>query len=116
MKTILLAVCVAALSACTTVPDRPVPEQKFAERIEYVVRIPPENLLVLPKPPAPIDLKTATEATVAKWILDNEDYLNKLRSQIVGIGKFLKDTQVELEKEAQAKNAQALDSATAPKD
>lgn len=115
MKRISLIIGIlAVLSGCATNPERPTVELKYAERLEYVIRIPPEELLILPVQPPAINLEQATQSTIAKWLLDNENYMKQLRNQVVGIAKFLKNEQDKLGKEADEKNKSAFAPILAP--
>jgi len=87
MKKIFLAFLLTAtfgLVGCeTTKPDTQVLIKK-----EYVVRTAPESLKSIPPYPAPIDVKTANQIDLAKWMLDNEKYLLSLESQIKSLIEF----------------------------
>lgn len=101
---ILLAVL---LSACATQSELPKAEIKIAERVEYVVRIPDAALLTLPEEPAPVNLDTATQADVARWLLLNEQYVREIKRRLIEVAKFLKREQQVLDDEAKKKNTEA---------
>lgn len=107
MKRLALILAPLLLAACASTHELPKPEVLVAERIEYVVRIPPAELMNVPPPPANIDVETATQATVANWLILNEEYINSLRNRIIEIAKFLKQQQDELNDEAKNKNLEA---------
>ena len=89
---------VALLAGCfaTTKPLEK-PEVTIAERVEYVIKLPPAELLELPPPPAPIDVDTATQADVARWVLANERWMQDMRNRLAEIAKFLRDEQKNLD-------------------
>jgi hypothetical protein len=107
MKRILPLILFLSLVGCETNPPRPEAETKIAERVEYVVRIPPEEMTTLPVAPASIDVDTATQATVAQWLLDNETYINGLRNRLISIAKFLRGEQEKLTEQARKMNLEA---------
>jgi len=107
LKLISLAM-VLPLSGCLgTLRPTERPEPVIANRVEYVVKVPPAALLELPPPPAPIDPDTATQATVAQWLIANERWLQELRNRLSAIAKFLQDEQSKLNEQARKENEQA---------
>ncbi len=115
MKRLTVILLPLILAACASTKELPKPEVRVAERVEYVVRIPPAELMQLPSPPPNIDVETATQATVANWLILNEEYINSLRNRIIEIAKFLKQQQDELNEEAKNKNLEAGTLVTPPK-
>lgn len=97
----LLTIALLALAGCASGPTL---EPKIAERVEYLVRIPPEEMLTLPVQPANIDPDKATQADVARWIIANEKFLNELRAKFSAIAKFLKSAQDKADDEAHIAN------------
>ena len=108
MKTLLAISLSLFLVACGSNPTLPPVEQKIVERVEYLVKVPPKELMELPAAPAPIDSEKATQSIVAQWLLDNEDYINKLRNQVKAIARFLKDEQDKADVDAKKKNEAAI--------
>lgn len=106
-KLILTIFALAALTGCATNPELPQAEIRISERVEYLVRIPPEELLTLPAEPAPINVDTATQADVARWLLKNEEYVRELKRRLIEIAKFLKREQETANEEAKKKNTEA---------
>lgn len=104
---ILSALVLATLAGCETNPARPTAEVRIAERVEYVVRIPPEELITPPPTPATIDIDKATQSDVARWLLVNETYIKELKNKFILIAKFLKNEQDKLNAEAITKNTAA---------
>jgi hypothetical protein len=98
MKTILVLAVAIALTGCATtrVPEKV--EPTVASRVEYVIRIPPVELLDLPKPPPSIDVDKATQADVARWIAANEKWFNDVQNRFSEVAKFLRDEQKNLDK------------------
>ena len=104
MKATVTAILAAALlSACATKPAEK-PEVTIAPRVEYVVKVPPAELLELPKAPAPIDVDRATQADVARWVAANEKWINETRNRFIEIAKFLRDEQQKLDAVAKEAN------------
>ena len=109
MKLVPLSIItVVVLSGCAGFNTLPEVETKYIDRVEYVVRIPPKELTTLPPLPQNINVDSASQADVAQWVLNNEDYILQLRNQLVGIGKFLDNAQVELDDKAKKENASVL--------
>lgn len=99
MKSILIAVFALAVSACSTPPKPPEsekPEVIYITKIEYVLRIPPKELLTIPEQVKPINIDTARQSDVARWILANEERSLSLEKMIQEIGKFFKVEQEKL--------------------
>lgn len=89
MKHILsYIVVIAMLSACGTTGELVKPEPKIIKQTEYVIKIPPVELLTVPAPVAKIDVDTAKQSDIASWILANELRTKKLEDLLIGIGKF----------------------------
>lgn len=107
MKLLSIPLIALALTACGTTQQLPTVETRVVEKIEYVVRVPPAELTELPPMPLKIDVDKASQATVAQWVIDSEAYMLKLREQLILIGKFLRDEQIKLDKEAAEKNSRA---------
>lgn len=108
MKKLLILAPVLLMAACQTPPKLPEAEVKIVDRVEYVIRIPPEELLTLPPMPANIDVDKASQATIAQWLLNNEAYINALRNRIIEIARFLKSEQVKLDEKAKEENINSL--------
>lgn len=108
MKLLAIPVFAILLSGCiATTPQLPEVETRVVEKVEYIVRVPPAELTELPPMPLKIDVDKASQATVAQWVIDSEAYMLKLRDQLILIGKFLRDEQIKLDKEAAEKNSRA---------
>jgi PBP1b-binding outer membrane lipoprotein LpoB len=108
MKLLAIPMVALLLSGClATTRQLPQVETRILEKIEYVVRVPPVELTELPAMPMKIDVDEATQSIIAQWVISNEEYILKLREQLILIGKFLRDEQIKLDKEAQEKNSKA---------
>lgn len=83
----MLCVCMLVLSGCATIKPEPV----VVVQKEYVVRIPPANLITLPPPVPKMELKD--QGDVSKWIVLEMERMSLLENQITGIAKFLKDAE-----------------------
>lgn len=99
------------LSACITNPSLPDPEQILVKQTEYVVRIPPRELMALPVSIGKIDVDKAKQSDIAQWVLKSEDRTRTLENMIIEIGKFLRIEERKLEEEASVKNRAALEAA-----
>lgn len=75
------------LSGCATIKPEPV----VVVQKEYVVRIPPANLITLPPPVPKMELND--QGDVSKWIVLEMERMSLLENQITNIAKFLKDTE-----------------------
>lgn len=108
MKALLaLAVSVALVGCATTKHVAEQPEVTIAERVEYVIKVPPAELLELPKPPAMIDIDKATQADVARWVMANERWMNELQNRFIEVARFMRDEQVKLDALAKELNEKA---------
>lgn len=107
MKLLSIPFVAVLLSGCLATTKLPEVETRVVEKIEYIVRVPPAELTELPPMPLKIDVDKASQATVSQWIIDSEAHMLKLREQLILIGKFLRDEQIKLDKEAAEKNSKA---------
>lgn len=78
------------LSACVTVPPA---EQNTVTRVDYVIKIPPKELITLPPTAKDINLDTATQADVASWLIAREERMQRLENMIRAIAEFFKSEQ-----------------------
>jgi hypothetical protein len=104
MKYFLLALMSLTLVGCATTKVAEKPEATVASRVEYVIRVPPAELLELPKPPASLNVDKATQADVARWIAANEKWFNDVQNRFGEVAKFLRDEQQNLDKLAKEFN------------
>ena len=81
MRLLLAVVLCAVLSACASTP-------KTIETVRYINRVPPAELLMLPPRVEPIDLKKATQADIAEWLLRYHERTGKLEAQLQAILEF----------------------------
>ena len=109
MKYALLLSCLL-ISGCfgtTTVK----PEQVTVKQLEYIIRIPPSQLLELPPPVPTIEVDTAKQSDIARWILANEDRTRALENIIKEIAVFFKIEQAKAKQEADEQNKKELERA-----
>lgn len=85
MRTLVL-LSVLFLTACGSVP-----EKEIVYETKTVTRLPPPELLVVPPAVEPVDLNTATEADVARFVKDIWDRMVALESNVIGVAVFFKD-------------------------
>jgi hypothetical protein len=108
MRAYLLIPAVLLLAACETAPKVEKPELRVVERVEYVLRIPPKELLTLPPPVAQIDVDSAKQSDIAQWILWSEERTRILENMLIELATFFKLEKLKLDDEAQKKNDEAL--------
>lgn len=102
----LIILVATSLAGCFgTTPTLPKVEEKIVTKVEYVVKIPPKELMTLPAKPAHIDTSKATQRDVAAWIIANEEYINTLINKLIGVSQFLVDEQLKADERAQQQNA-----------
>lgn len=102
-STIFLFLAATVLFGCATTKEPFVPEAvepKIITKTEYILRIPPAELLTIPPQVENIDVETATQADVAEWLVKNEQRIKQLESTIKGLGEFLVEEQKKLERES----------------
>lgn len=88
------------LAGCATVHKPPPVEQQTIVKMEYVMRIPPKELLTIPPEVPNINVDNALQSDVAKWITLNETRMNQLEDMIKNIARFFKKEQDTLDKKA----------------
>jgi hypothetical protein len=109
MRLLLPIILAGLLSACGHTRDVVKPETVMVKQIEYVIKIPPKELLEIPTPVKDIDVDTAKQSDVARWLLANEERMKQLENMIIGIAKFFKTEQDKLNKQAEEENKKALE-------
>ena len=92
----ILVIFVALLVGCSHNPV--VVEPKTVIKTEYIVRIPPAELLTPPPDVADIDLDTALQSDVARWLNAQQDRISSFESKLKGIALFLHNEQEKLSK------------------
>ena len=105
MNKIIPVLCVFLLVGCETIPDQIPEERRTIVQKEYIVKIPPAELVTLPERPANIDVETADQADAALWTIQRESYLLKLENMLIEIGKFFEEEQKKLDEKAFDENA-----------
>lgn len=108
MKRILLiSAMILSLSGCALFGVKPVqPEPQIVKQTEYVVRIPPKELMTLPAPVPPIDVDTAKQSDVAAWVLQKEQYSRTLENMLKDVAGFFNTQQIQLDQAAKTQNIQ----------
>lgn len=96
------------LTACAHDKELVKPEIKIAKQIEYVIKIPPAELMTLPAPVPMIDVDNAKQSDVAKWIIEQEKRTSSLENLLRGIASFFKEEKTKLDLQASTLNAEAL--------
>jgi hypothetical protein len=87
MKNLLVTLILVSLTACKTF-EPATPEQASIVRTEYIVKIPPKELLTPPPPVPNINPDTATQADVAQWLIKKDERTKKLEDMLSGIAEF----------------------------
>lgn len=95
-KTVSLLALVAILNGCTF-GGGVKPEPPIVTKQEYIIKVPPADLLKIPPKVKDLDVDTAKQSDVARWINETVDRMDKMENQIIGIGKFFNDEQKKLE-------------------
>jgi len=115
MKNILIATILAiSIGGCTTARVKPVPlEQQVVKQTEYVIKIPPAELMTLPPAVPNINVDTSKQSDVAAWLLQKEQYTRSLENQLKDIAAFFNVQQAQLDQAAKAQNIQLQETATA---
>lgn len=98
MKFSLLAVSLLLTGCFATTQDLPVQEPITVEKIVYITKVPPAELLSLPAPVKEIDVDAATQADVSEWIVENERVVNELKQKLIGIASFFKHEELSQQK------------------
>lgn len=107
MKKLTLLMAVIMLSGCVFTKEvikREEVETKILPRLEYVIKIPPADIVVIPPQVANINVDKAKQSDVAKWIAANEERANKLEATIISIMRYLRDEQTTLDDKARIEN------------
>ena len=108
-KIIILSALI--LAGCGATLPQQKPEPVVANHVEYLVKVPPAELLKLPDPVSKIDVDTAKQSDVARWLVDSEGRTKRLEDQLVGIGAFFYKTQAVADASASDQNKAADEAA-----
>jgi len=112
-KKIILVACLF-LTACGhdapfIKPEKP--EKVVVKEIQYVVKIPPKELITIPPQVDKIDVDAAKQSDIAKWIIAGEERTRKLEEMIRQLALFFKLEQLKLDEEAIKKNKEEAEKA-----
>lgn len=106
---LMLVVLLSGCSLFQTKPDIPkqqvVPE--VATKLEYVIKIPPKELVTLPDQVPAIDVDAAKQSDIAAWVIASEKRTQQLENMLIGIANFFKTEQAKLDDAAAQTNAKA---------
>jgi hypothetical protein len=108
---LLIAVTSVFLTGCFGSFGKVKPELVTADRVEYVLRTPPAEFFTIPDQVKNIDLETAKQSDIARWVLATEKRVYELENKILGIASFLKGEDAKLQKDAAAENKKSLEDA-----
>lgn len=110
----LILILALALVGCAS--DPPKPEQIIVKQTEYVMRIPPKELMTLPPAVEKIDIDAAKQSDIARWLIANEGRTTKLEELLKQIATFFTIEQAKLKDKADEENKKARESAAAAQD
>lgn len=113
MKIYLALLASLVLVGCETTPKVEKPEVRVVERVEYVLRTPPAELLTLPPAVPKIDVDAAKQSDIAAWILWSEERTRQLENMLIELAIFFKIEKLKLDEEAKKKNDDAAAKAAA---
>lgn len=107
MKALYTLIAVTLLVGCASTPDIVPTEKVVIKEVEYVVRIPPPELMTLPQEVPDLNVDSADQADVAEWFLMKEQYTRELENLLMSIAKFFINSQDELNNQAAEENSAA---------
>jgi len=73
------------------------PEPQIVVKQEYIIKIPPAELLTVPPAVPDVDVDNAKQSDIARWINSIVERMDTLENQVIGIGKFFAEEQKKLE-------------------
>ena len=99
MKFIFSIIAAVLIGGCASASHIAV-EPKTVIKTEYIVRIPPAELLTPPVKVAniDIDIDTAQQSDVARWLNAQQDRMDSFESKLRGVAIFLRNEQEKLSK------------------
>ena len=102
MKSLTPLLLCGVLVGCSA--SMPLVEPKIVTKTEYVIRIPPAELMSLPPVVETPDPQKSTQKDVAKYVNNLEGHIATLQNKLIEIAKFFEDEKAKLAKEAAEKN------------
>ena len=105
MKHIIAITAALLLVGCGIAPVKP--EKHYVDRVEYIITIPPKELMTLPEKPQTIDVDAADQADAAGWLLSKEKYTRDLENTLKNLADFFVKQQAEADKKAAEANAKS---------
>jgi hypothetical protein len=107
----IVLVAALLLAGCAHNIDTVKPELAVASRVEYVIKLPPKELMSIPAPVVKIDVDAAKQSDVAKWLVASEERMKTLEDQIIALGAFFVNEQSKLDDKAKVENVKSSDAA-----
>lgn len=87
------------------------PEKIIVKEIEYIVKIPPKELMTIPQQVEKIDVDNAKQSDIAKWIIAGEERTRKLEEMIRQLALFFRLEQLKMDELAIKKNKEEAEKA-----
>ena len=100
-----------ALIGCSTTTKSIPPEKLVVKETQYIVRVPPAELMTLPAKPADVDVDKADQAAVAEWLLRKEAYTLELENMLKRLAQFFETEQAMADAKAAEENKKAREAA-----
>lgn len=111
MKHTILIIALVLAGCGGTIPQVK-PEAVTVVSTKYIVKIPPAELLTIPAKVPNIDVDTAKQSDIAKWMIAGEERTRALENLITGIASFFKTEQSKADDLAAQQNQEALKKAS----
>lgn len=109
MKHIIAIAVTLTLVGCGVNPVKP--EKHYVDRVEYVITIPPKELMTLPKKVEDINVDEADQSDAANWLLAKEKYTRDLENVLKNLADFFVAQQKLADEKAAEENAAAEEAA-----
>jgi len=109
----LILISALILAGCGGTAPIVKPEQVVANRVQYIIKVPPKELLTLPPAAPVIDVDKAMQSDIAQWVADSEERTKTLEDQLIGISAFFTSEQSKLNAQAEAENKKSAVDANA---
>jgi hypothetical protein len=95
MRYIIALLLTLSVIGCGSNPVKPEPQ--IVVKQQYIIKIPPAEVLRIPAPVPDTDPDTAKQSDIARWMAATVKRMDDLESELIGVSKFFDEEQKKLD-------------------